>query len=199
MAHVSRRSFVSSAGVSILFLLTVAPLVAATADDCDPGPLIMVTGSASTDPALVAKDVATMKNYLSAELIQVLRGAAANSVTWDRAMRNPTAFLTEKGFPPPANVSVNLLMGASDIPASGPGVVWDPSAPSGCTLSGTVPVTTTEFVLVCDRSIRIFVCHTAPDGTVWCGWEWHCLSGYHAKLKETTVCVLADAVALGSH
>jgi hypothetical protein len=178
--HQIMRSCVSM----FLLLLTVAPGIAAAASDaCNAMPPLIVSTSPNPDPALIAKEAALLQSYMSDELIKMLKDAAADSVTWDRASRDPAAFLTEKGFPLPDGVSVRFF--SADQMASGPRVVWDTGCPAGL-----VPITTTTIVKVCDRVAYIWRCHQDSSGGQSCMLEAFCAGTETFKTETTTFCGL---------
>jgi hypothetical protein len=167
----------------LLLLLTVAPRVAAAASDASnpvPPPLIVST-SLNPDPALMAKETALLQGYMSNELINVLKDAAADPATWEWAIRDPALFLTEKGYRPPEAVSVRFFTGDQ----SGPRTAWDTGCPAGL-----VPITATTLVKVCDKVIYAFICHDNPDGTSFCRLEATCAGNWSFQTQTTTFCGL---------
>jgi hypothetical protein len=164
-------------------LIVVPGIAAAASDACNATTPVIVSTSSSPDPALIAKDGALLQSYMSDELIKVLKDAAADSVTWGRASRDPVGFLTEKGFPPPDGLSIKFFS-AGEI-ASGPRVVWDTGCPAGL-----VPITTTTLVKVCDRIVYIWRCHQDSSGGQSCRLEAFCAGTETFKTETTTFCGL---------
>jgi hypothetical protein len=163
-----------------LLLLTVGPRIAAAASDASnpvPPPLIVST-SLNPDPALMAKETALLQDYMSNELINVLNDAAADPATWERAIRDPALFLTEKGYRLPDGVSARFF-------TAGPLTVWDTGCPAGL-----VPITATTLVKVCDKVIYAWICHENSDGTSFCRLEATCAGNWSYQTQTTTFCGL---------
>ena len=177
MRNVIIASIIDLVSLPLFAADTVYQTAAAASDASNlvPPPLIVST-SLNPDPALMAKETALLHGYMSNELINVLKDAAADPATWERAIRDPAEFLTENGYRLPDGVSVRFYTGG----VSGPRTVWDTGCPEGL-----VPITTSTLVKVCDKMAFVWVCQ---DGS--CTVEAVCVGNWSLKTQTTTFCGL---------
>lgn len=167
----------------LLLLLSVTPVVAAS-DECGlASPFVVTTGS-NTDPALAAKFTEELTDYLSPAVMDVLQKAASDLATWDKVMRDPAAYLTENGFPPPDGVSVRGL----ERPLTDYLTTVTLSDPPVCR-GGLKLITTVDKVKVCSNMVQIAKCDQGG-----CFIISACLGTWTWQIQVTNFCGL-DLVA----
>jgi hypothetical protein len=176
----------------LLLLLAVTPVVAAS-DECGlASPFVVTTGS-NTDPALAAKITEELTGYLSPAVMDVLQKAASDSMTWDTVMRDPAAYLTEYGYPPPDGVSVTgFTRPLTDLLSARVTFSDRPVCPAGLKL-----VTEEDKVLVCDKMIEFWKCFGEPDRFT-CIRVRQCAGTWSCQIQVTSFCGL-DLVAMEPH
>src|SRR6266568_598515 len=134
-----------------MLFLPVLALAAITAQ-----PQITVNAPQDVDPALITREVAAIKDYLTPELWKIITEAATDPDTWEHVMTDPAAFLAEKEFPLPDGLSVAVVVpGRLAGPYTYPVELICPA--------GLNPIEITQVVQKCGSVIKFWRCTGPPD------------------------------------